>query len=37
LEGRLTFETKLDVGTTFTFFLPTKALDENAVRTAQME
>jgi signal transduction histidine kinase len=35
LEGRLTFETKVDVGTTFTFFLPTKALDEAAVRSAE--
>jgi signal transduction histidine kinase len=37
LEGRLTFETKMDVGTTFTFFLPTKALDESVVRSAPME
>jgi signal transduction histidine kinase len=36
LDGRLTFETKVDVGTTFTFFLPTKALNDSAARTSQM-
>ncbi len=32
LDGRLTFDTKLDVGTTFTLFLPTRAMDEAAAR-----
>ncbi|HNX04361.1 MAG TPA: ATP-binding protein, partial [Opitutales bacterium] len=35
LGGRLTFETKEDSGTTFTFFLPTREIDERAVRTFQ--
>ncbi|MFA5256618.1 MAG: ATP-binding protein [Opitutales bacterium] len=34
LEGRLTFETKIDVGSTFKFFLPAKALDEKTARSA---
>jgi signal transduction histidine kinase len=32
LEGRLSYETKVDVGTTFSLYLPTKALDDNALR-----
>ncbi len=37
LEGRLSFETKLDIGTTFSFFLPTRAMDESAARKAVRE
>jgi signal transduction histidine kinase len=36
LEGRLTFETKVDVGTTFTFFLPAKILTEPTVRSSEL-
>lgn len=36
LDGRLTFDTKVDVGTTFTFFLPAKPLNETTARTSQM-
>jgi signal transduction histidine kinase len=36
LEGRLTFETKVDVGTTFTFFLPARVLTEPAVRSSEL-
>ena len=32
LDGRLTYETKVDVGTTFSFFLPTRILDEAVTR-----
>ncbi len=35
LGGRLSFETKEDVGTTFFFFLPTRAIEENALRSFQ--
>lgn len=36
LDGRLTFETKVDVGTTFTFFLPTRALNDAVVRSTSL-
>jgi signal transduction histidine kinase len=36
LDGRLTFETKTDVGTTFTFFLPTRALTDSAIRSSSL-